>query len=253
VTAAIADLDSASLDSSWANELPPDEEYGGDSEPESEDRTELVNPPANVCPGCGGEIVREPGTRGRLPKYHPECKPTRGSTAKSGTRVVRVSKAEEKAALETAAAIEVVRRNLFKAAMMVAMVDPFDGMCILISAPDVVDNLEPVFMRFPKFRGLFLTASTGGSIGGLIMALAAMLLPILAHHGLVPSKKLAQILLNLPMFIYRIQKRLERLEDGGESRDAIISEFMTQAQAKARADREAAMRAATVESSIGVS
>lgn len=204
------------------------------------DKVELVNPPANTCPTCGELVVREPGSRGRLPKYHPECRPSRakGSTSVSGTgRVVRVGKAEQVAAEETEMVIERIRRAITKAVVLLSLVEPYDAFVIRINTPEILDNLRPLLMRFAKFRAFAVGADTGGSALGLILALLTTALPIAAHHGLIPSKKVAQIFLNIPVFMMRLQ---EKLSDGDEA--TLTEELFKRVQAESRRTEEARMR-----------
>ncbi len=203
------------------------------------DKVELINPPVNTCPECGEEVTRVPGSRGRLPKYHPECRPSgRKSSSVTGTgRVVRVGKAEQIAAEQTEMVLERVRRALTKGVILLSLVEPYDAFVIRVNTPEIIDNLRPLLMRFEKLRAFAIGADTGGSAFGLILALLTTALPIAAHHGLIPSKKVAQIMLQIPAMMMRLQERLAEGDEG-----TLTDELFKRVQVKARLAEEARMR-----------
>lgn len=226
---------SLSLDSSWADELPP----AGDLPP---DETSVLNPPDNACPTCGLEVVRRPGARGRTPKYHEECRPTaKQRRSVSGTaRIKAVSKAEELAAAQVEYAVERARRGLAKAVALLALVDPYDALVVHINAPEILDNLRGVLMRFEWLRNAASNVQTGGDIFGLILALFTTFLPIAAHHGWIPSKKVATILIQMPVFMMRLQ---ERIASGDE--EEVKDELLKRVAEEGRKATEARMRQQT--------
>jgi len=230
---------SASPDSSWADELPPIEVV----ELPPDDATDVVNPPAGTCPTCGDPVYKEPGKKGRVPKYHPECRPSAkraGTGTVSPARVVRVSKAEQIAAEQTEQILEGIRSFLFKSAGMLALVDPFDALVIWVNAPNIITNLRPILQRSERLRVYMLTADTGGSVLGLIFAVASILLPILAHHNLIGSKRATQFLIQLPMLVMRLH---ERMAEGNE--ETMAQELLVRVGEQWRKKEEAKQRAAS--------
>lgn len=218
--------------SSWADELPPTTELPTDD-------TSILNPAPNACIKCGQEIVREPGKRGRLPKYHPECKPERKSVSGSA-RVIRVSKAEEIAAQQVEFAIERARRGLAKAVALLSLVDPYDALVVHVNSPEILDNLRGVLMRFEWLRSAASNVQTGGDIFGLVLAILTTLLPIAAHHKLIPSRKVASILVRMPLFMLRLQ---ERLATGNE--EEVKDELLHRVAEEGKRQTEARMRQQT--------
>ena len=241
-TADSSTLAHSSLDDEWAG-LPD----AVATTPQQPDDTTLLNAASNVCPVCGDVVERVPGSRGRLPKYHPECRPTK-STRSSSPRTLKVSKAEEQAAIETERILEHLASRLTKAVMLLAIVEPYDALVLRIGTPDLLDNLRPVLMRYDKLRAFAGATDTGGSVFGLVMAIASIALPIAAHHKLIPSKRVAQFLLQAPMFMLSIQKRMA---DGNE--ETLTDDLMKLTQEKERIKREAHMRARTAEESVSAS
>jgi hypothetical protein len=176
----------------------------------------VANNSALVCVGCGLPIVREAGARGRSPKYHPDCRPksagARGATARSN-----------KAGLEADECVEQFKKAVVKGCIILSMVDRFDAFTIMANLPQVCDNLHAILVRYEKFRKEWLAMKGGGSWIGLFLALVSIALPIAAHHGLVPSKKLAQVLANMPMTMFGIQ---QKLKDGEENLTKLMHDQM---------------------------
>src|ERR1700748_3748836 len=70
-----------------------------DQTPASESSGESSSEPSDVklCEGCGEPIHRAPGQLGRLPKYHPNCKPQSTSKGRSSRNTSGKTKAEVEA------------------------------------------------------------------------------------------------------------------------------------------------------------
>lgn len=221
------------------SELPPDE-------------TGILNPPENACEICGEEVVRgEDGVslRGRIPKMHPSCKASvKGSSGgerrsvTGTTRVVKVSKKDEEIAVQVELAIEQARRHIAKAVGLLSLVDPYDAFVIHINAPEILDNLRFVLMRFEWLRNAATGAQTGGSVLGLILAVLTTVLPIMAHHGLIPGKKVANIILNIPFLLLRLQQAVANGND-----EDIQNELMRRIAEEGRKAQERKMRQQTEE------
>lgn len=239
-------VESPSQDSFWeSDELPPPEVAE-----QTSDDTHLINPPENTCAGCGEEVVRQPGQRGKLAKYHPECKPVRGKgSGTAGPRPVRVTAKDRQAAEEIELALDNLRRGLAKAVMMLALADPYDALVLHVNTPDLLNNLRPILMRFPGLRKGASEASTIGSIIGLVATVLTVALPILTHHGLLPKSKLSKLFLNIPMFMMRMQERLSRVDTDEE----VAEELLVRVTEERRAKAEAMMRARTAAETVDAS
>lgn len=163
-------------------------------------------PEPGTCATCGDVIIREPGARGRTPKYHPDCRPTSKSlsTSSGGSASGRSTKVDKEAA-EALAGFEGM---VVKAAMMLSMVDKYDAFVVMVGWQQVKPNLLAVLKKYPGFRKEVLTWKDGGSIAGLVIAILMIILPIAAHHGIIPSSTVAKVLLNAPMTLHKIQQKL---------------------------------------------
>ena len=186
------------------------------------------------CKHCGEPIYREAGARGRAPSYHPECRPSaqRNTGSTRAPRAVRVSKGEQLAAEQTEQILARLHRGLMKATIMLAVVEPYDAAVIRINTPELLDNLRPVLVKYERFRMLFIGVEGGASVLGLVIVVCTTVLPIAAHHGLIPAKKAAQVLLNLPGFMLSMQQKMEQGND-----DEATIQMMANAQERAQRQR----------------
>jgi len=182
-------------------------------EQEPSDATNFVNPPQNACPTCGEEVIKEPHMK-RRPKYHPECKPTRGAAKSVGPRAVRVTSKDREAAEQVELALDRVRSGLMKGVALLALVEPYDAFVLHVNSQELVENLRPILMRFPWLREQAGNATAIGSIVGLVVTLFTTALPILAHHGFIPAKKIVPFLLQVPLIMQRMQQRMQEAEQG---------------------------------------
>ena len=189
-------------------------------------------PTPGVCAACGETITRAPGARGRMPKYHPDCRPIRsvntGSVA-SG----RSTKAER----EADECIRKLRSGAMKVILMLSMLNKFDAFCIMVNLPTFFDNLRGVLIRYESFRREVLAASAGGSIFGLGLAVLMMGLPIAANHRLIRSRVAVQVLMNAPFTLHKLNTKLAEGEAGLTN---LMNEQLEEMQ---RAREEAAQRA----------
>jgi hypothetical protein len=218
-------LDSHSPDSFWeSEELPPPV-----LEESPTDETQLINPSPNTCPTCGEEIVREPGSRGRLPKYHPECRPSKSSSAKtSGPRPVRVTAKDRAVAEQVEQILEQYERQINKAVMLIAVADPYDAFVLKVNTPDLLNNMRPILMRYPMLRDGASTSSIAIAVLNLVITVLVILLPIASHHGFIGKGKVAQIMLNIPLFMLRVQQNMENGE--GDLTDTLLARVREQQQ-----------------------
>jgi hypothetical protein len=126
--------------------------------------------------------------------------------------------------------------------MLLSIVEPYDAFVLHVNSIELLANLRVVLMRFEWARSAALNAQTGGSVFGLFLTMLTTALPILAHHNLIPAKKVAAILINLPIFMQRMQERAA--ENDGD----ITGELMRRIQEEQRKATEARMRRETAES-----
>lgn len=211
---------------SWAD-LP------SDTPQQKEDKLpDGVKPTPGICAVCGEPIVREPGARGRMPKYHPDCKPTRSTSDGTSTR-----RRSGKAEAEADTCIAAFQQLVTKTAVMLSVVDRFDAFVVMVALPNICDNLRGILVRYDGIRKEFLAAQTGGSIIGLALALLMLCLPIGAHHGLLGRGQVARLLVEMPFTLMKIQ---QRLKEGSEALTQMMAEQLRMAQeANAKADAEA--------------
>lgn len=195
-----------------------------------------------LCPVCGEEIVREPGKKGRLPTYHPECRPSATGKSVSGAprrTAAKASKEREQAEYEADVAVEAFASKVRKGALLLSAVNPYDAFAVMAGLPDVCANLRAILIRYHRIRQEFMAIDTGGSILGLIIALAMILLPILAHHGLIPGRVFRQLLQNLPFAMLKMNKLLE------QGADRIMEVMEAQMKAHLMAQQSAAAQKAS--------
>lgn len=188
--------------------------------PEREDAT--GDGPA--CTVCGEPIIREPGSRGRLPKIHPHCK-TSGTTRASSTATRGSSRA--KAEREADQIIAALQQQLTRAAVMLSVVDKFDAFVIMVSLPQLCANLRGVLISYDKIRKDMLAMSSGGSILGLVFTLVMMGAPIAAHHGFFGRGQIAKMLVEMPFTLLRIS---QQLKEGSEKLAQMMAEQMEAAR-----------------------
>lgn len=189
---------------SWDN-LPPSEPVTLPPAVElPEDRTEDV--PAGTCATCREPIIREPGARGRMPKYHPDCRPLKSTSARS---VLGVKSSDAKADKEAELAVAAFQKQVTQVAVMLSILDRFDAFCLMVALPQISENLKGVLVRYEWLRKEFLRMQTGGSVFGLVLALMMPALAIAAHHGFLGRGQTAKLLVEMPFTMLRIQERLK--------------------------------------------
>lgn len=130
-----------------------------------------------TCKVCGIEIPY--AGRGRKPSYCADHKPSKSAgsgkspanaTPKAGGNKLRSE------LLETFNGL----------GMMVVMMDQYDGATIISSAPRLAETLAQMAEHYPHF-GKYLRDGNKSIVWfQLALALSGLLVPILAHHGLVP-------------------------------------------------------------------
>lgn len=230
-----SDADSGTF--SWeTGELPPAEIIEGDLPPEMDNDPGITGAdseiPANACRVCGLPVERKPGSRGRLAKTHPECRPLK-TVAEGSTRgATGNSKAEREAKSIT----DDIKSAVVRGCIMLAAIDRFDAFAVMASLPAFCANLEAFLVSHPTIRTGLLSAKSGGSIAGVISALLMMVLPILAHHRLIPHRRATEMLLNAPFILFQLS---QKLAEGEASLTKLIHEQFEQARQARQATTEA--------------
>lgn len=201
-------------------DLPPGTTVPPDTEPVTD---------GPLCPVCNLVIVRDPSWS-RMHKYHDECQPATHKKGQAGTGEKRI-RTSGKAEAEADRCEQLLRGFFVKLALGVSIVDRYDAFCIMVNAPSVCTNFRGVCLRYPAMRKEFLKVPEGGSVLGLVLSAVAMGAPMAAHHGLIPSQRIAEAMVNLPLTLYRLHKRMT---EGQAGLEALMETYMSQM----KADRE---------------
>ena len=188
----------------------PEEDLRPDDEPI---RPELLEPPSSsgelICSVCGKEIYREPGTRGRKPTMHEECKPEgkrKSDSAPSGHRKTGSSSLN-------AARDGVIEFGMF-VGTMVAFIDKFDGMAIIAGTEDVANSLVQWAEVNPKLRKALEKGGKGVGPMKFAVAVGGIGVPIAAHHDLIPK------VMGIP-FLGKINKTMQRMKENAASAEDV--------------------------------
>jgi hypothetical protein len=219
--------------------LPPDTQPVVNLAPAPEEK-DITGPPAEkveagICATCLEPIIREPGARGRMPKYHPDCRPLKTASVSATATKARAGRAEA----EADQCIVAFQQLVTKTAVMLSVVDRYDAFCIMVALPNLCENLKGVLIRYESFRKEMLAMKTGGSIFGLILAVLMLSLPMAAHHGFLGRGKTAQLLMEMPFTMLKIA---QRLKEGSESLTKMMEEQLRAAAAETRRQAAEAQR-----------
>lgn len=130
-----------------------------------------------TCKVCGIEIPY--AGRGRKPSYCSDHKPSKN--ASSGKTPANAS---------PKAGGDKLRRELldtfYGLGSMVVMMDQYDGATIIASAPRLAETLAQMAEHYPQF-GKYLRDGNKSIVWfQLALALSGLLVPILAHHRMIP-------------------------------------------------------------------
>lgn len=211
-------------ETTWDNlappmELPAGEEPAEDAAPED----------APVCPVCSEPIIRDPSWK-RMRKYHPECASKasrRKGSSGSSDNVPGGSGFTRKAEKEADQCEAILQGAFIKLALAVSVFDKFDAFCIMVNTGPVCQSFRGVCLRSERFRKEMLAVKSGGSVVGLIMAVAFMIAPIFAHHGLIPSRKVAETMVRMPYLLFTLH---ERMKDGEAAMTVLMKQQMEEMQ-----------------------
>lgn len=70
---------------------------------------------------------------------------------------------------------------------LVAPLDQFDSQCIISGAPDLAKSLNQVAQQDPRVYRALERLTSGGAWGGVVVSAMPIILPIAAHHGMLPQ------------------------------------------------------------------
>lgn len=96
---------------------------------------------------------------------------------------------------------------------MLATVDRYDAFTVMVGLQEVCNNLKGVLLRYDTFRKEWLAMQGGGSVIGLALSVIMIILPIAAHHKLIPSAQLSAALVQTPHALFKIQQQLKNGEE----------------------------------------
>jgi hypothetical protein len=179
-----------------------------------------------VCAECGEVIIRAPGARGRAPKYHPHCRPSRKVSTGRGSKAVEVDN-------EVDFLVESIRKKLMTGAMLLSMVSPFDGFCVAIQIPDLCTHITGILQSSATLRKSLMKGSAVNSWISLGLTVVTIALPIMANHKMIPGKFVRDLLLKLPVILHRLHQKLE------EGPEKMAENMFTQLQARVEAQAKA--------------
>lgn len=132
------------------------------------------------CQVCGTGITY--GGRGPRPKYCAEHKRAgTGSRGKRSTEDGDVKEAVWKGKLRTA-----VTGNIAGIGLIVTAFNQYDGVVIVGGADRLASSLVDVAETNPKVRKALEAFVKGNAWAGVAVAAAAIAVPILANHGMLP-------------------------------------------------------------------
>jgi len=70
---------------------------------------------------------------------------------------------------------------------LISLVEPYDGAVILQNAEPLARAWAPIAERHPRVRAALVGLESGGVYGAAAVATLTVLVPILAHHRLLPA------------------------------------------------------------------
>lgn len=129
----------------------------------------------DTCIVCGKPLSYS--GRGRRPKYCDEHRPSRGGATKAAT--AGRSTKHDRMKRELTGTLALIGTGLM-------MVEPYDGIVVLDRAEATVDALMDVAAHNPRVMKALEQMIDVTVWGALGTALAGIIVPITAHHGVLP-------------------------------------------------------------------
>lgn len=82
---------------------------------------------------------------------------------------------------------DAVTEALVSVGSLVGLFEPFDGLTLAAGAPDVGTALAELAEKNPRVAKALDSMTVGSSWGGVAIALGAIIIPIAAHHRMLPG------------------------------------------------------------------
>lgn len=129
----------------------------------------------SACIVCGTALTYS--GRGRRPKYCADHKPSRASSSTPRS----ASKGKGSQAIRAD-----IQNTLLGVGAMLASIDQYDAAVVISSAPKLADVLGSMAEQYPEFRKFLEGGNKSVVWLQLGIAVSALTVPILAHHGMIP-------------------------------------------------------------------
>lgn len=160
------------------------------TDPEAPDTPEPVEiPDGPICETCDKVIIREPGKRGRMPKYHPECRPS--ARKASGTR--RRTTKKQAGVPDYEEGLNAVFQLVSFGLTMVGERDErvlADGLAVSEHGPNIATALNQLATEKPEVAAVLDKVLAAGPYGLVLAAVSPLIMQIASNHGVkVPGMK----------------------------------------------------------------
>lgn len=127
-------------------------------------------PPDDAAPAKGTKAPKSGGTTS-----------SGASGAKSGSSSKKKSGGSRKSLKQP------LEDTITSIGLLVSPVDAHDGRCIIGGAGELADSLDQVARQDARVHRALTRITSGSAWGGVAVASMSIILPIAAHHGLLPS------------------------------------------------------------------
>jgi len=155
----------------------------GDVPPEPNDTT--PDGKTAYCEECN-DVIPWSG-RGRRPRFCKDHKRPLGESRSSAPAATK-ARGSAKADKEAKELADAYLRMLQQGSIYLSLVEPYDGMAIFAAAPHNAQLFQAMLAQQDRLRASMLAARGGSATGAFVVStIATILLPIIAHHGLIPK------------------------------------------------------------------
>lgn len=148
--------------------------------PVSPDDTPSPDASGPICVVCDRVIVREPGKRGRVPKYHPECRPSNKSKA-TGTRRKPKGTPDYREGIAG-----LLQMGAFALGLAAGDHNPAllaDSAAIANATPDIATALDALAQEKPEIAAVLDKVLAVGPYGVVLSTIFAPVIQIASNHG----------------------------------------------------------------------
>lgn len=129
------------------------------------------------CEDCGTELTYS--GRGRRPRKCPEHRRGGSKSTTEKTPNTQIPKGIGKIRQD-------LQEAIFTLGILVTPYDQYDGAVLVSRAPAVADTFAMLASRYPEFRKFLEKGGDGMMWFKVAMTLASVVIPIGAHHGIIP-------------------------------------------------------------------